>query len=222
MRAVWPSLLIMGVAGCANVDATDAPRGDAAHPAGGVAAWSSSETGELPDELEEIRRLTERFRDVDTALAEGYVRDPSDQCVTAPMEGMPRQLGAMGIHYLRPDLLGLTAPTPRVDGNGTHTDFRQPAILVYVPGPEGTLELAAVENLVWEKAWREAGNRSRPSFLGQEYWLMVDNPQTAEMDEAHGFEPHYELHIWLHEENPSGLFFPFNPAVSCAGHRPAT
>lgn len=52
--------------------------------------------------LEEVRRLTERFRDVNVALAEGYIRDPSDTCETAAMIGRPASLGAMGIHYFRP------------------------------------------------------------------------------------------------------------------------
>lgn len=36
----------------------------------------------------DVRRLTERFRDVNVALAEGYIRDPFDMCETAEM--MPR------------------------------------------------------------------------------------------------------------------------------------
>jgi hypothetical protein len=26
---------------------------------------------------------------------------------------------------------------------------------------------------------------------------------------------HYDQHVWLFETNPSGLFAPFNPALSC-------
>jgi hypothetical protein len=49
-------------------------------------------------------------------------------CDTAEMMGRPASLGAMGIHFFRPDLLGISAPpNPRVDGIGTHTDFRRPA-----------------------------------------------------------------------------------------------
>lgn len=28
--------------------------------------------------------------------------------------------------------------------------------------------------------------------------------------------PHYSLHAWVHKDNPSGLFTPFNPRVSCS------
>jgi hypothetical protein len=50
--------------------------------------------------LEEVRRATDRFRDVKTALAEGYIRDPFDLCDSAAMMGRPESLGAMGIHFL--------------------------------------------------------------------------------------------------------------------------
>ncbi len=169
--------------------------------------------------LAAVRVATERFRDVRVALKEGYVRDPASMCMTAEMEGMPRQLGGMGIHYFRPDLLGITAPpNPRVSGTGTHTDFRTPGVLIYEPQADGSLRLVAVENLVFERAWRAAGNTAPPQFAGQEYYHMIDNPLTA-ADEAHGFEPHYELHAWLYRENPNGTFAQFNPRTSCAHHR---
>jgi hypothetical protein len=168
--------------------------------------------------LEDLRKATERFRDVEVALAEGYIADPGNMCVTAAMEGLPRQLGSMGIHYFRPDLLGITAVEPRVNGVGIHTDFLTPAILVYEPQADGSLELVAIENLIFQNAWHEAGNTAPPEFHGNEYYSVVNNPVT-DVDEAHGFEPHYELHIWLYRDNPNGMFAPFNPAVTCAHHQ---
>ena len=47
---------------------------------------------------------------------------------------------------------------------------------------------------------------------------MIDNPLT-EVDEAHSFEPHYELHFWLYRENPHGMFSPFNPRATCEHSR---
>ena len=76
------------------------------------------------------------------------------------MGGKSVGLGAMGIHDFRPDLLGITAPpSPRVNGNGTHTDFRKPSILIYEPQSDGSLKLVAVENLVFRWAWAQAGHR---------------------------------------------------------------
>jgi hypothetical protein len=169
--------------------------------------------------LEQVRAATERFQDVKVALAEGYIRDPSDTCDSAEMMGKPAELGAMGIHFFRPDMLGISGPpNPRVDGNGTHTDFNKPAILIYEPQAEGSLQLVAVENLVFQKSWHAAGNQKPPSFHGVEWDTMQDNPATK-IDEAHMFEPHYDRHVWLYRENPRGMFAQFNPNVSCKAHK---
>ena len=169
--------------------------------------------------LKEVRAATERFRDVKVALAEGYVRDPTNTCETADMMGLPVADGAMGIHFMRPDLLGISdAPSPRVDGNGTHTDFLKPGVLIYEPQADGSLELVAVENLVFVKSWHAAGNAKPPSYQGVAFDLMTDDPATA-VDEAHMFEPHYDRHVWLYRPNPKGIFIGFNPAVSCAHHK---
>jgi hypothetical protein len=183
-------------------------------------ALALSLTAASPDEpdLAAVRAATVRFRDVKVALAEGYVRDPGNLCDTAEDMGRPRELGAMGIHFFRPDLLGITGPpSPRVDGTGTHTDFLRPAILIYEPQRDGSLELVAVENLVFIKAWEAAGHSAPPSFQGVAYDRMVDDPATP-ADEAHMFEPHYDRHVWLYRDNPRGIFAQFNPNVTCANH----
>lgn len=168
--------------------------------------------------LAEVRAATERFRNVETALAEGYVRDPANMCDDAAMMGRPAGLGAMGIHFFRPDLLGISAPpNPKVNGNGIHIDFRKPAILIYEPQADGGLELVAVENLVFAKAWN-AAHRGRPTYQGIAFDHMIDDPATA-IDEAHNFEEHYDRHVWLYRENPTGIFAQFNPNVSCRFHR---
>jgi hypothetical protein len=173
-----------------------------------------------PD-LAAVRAATARFQDVRQALAEGYVRDPMNVCDTAEMMGKPAKLGSMGIHFFRPDLLGIKAPpNPRVNGNGTHTDFLKPSILIYEPQADGSLQLVAVENLVFRWAWREAGNTAPPSFQGVAYDLMEDDPSTK-VDEAHMFEPHYDRHVWIFRDNPNGVFAQFNPKVSCAAHKPS-
>lgn len=179
-----------------------------------IAAPAVSKPSE-PD-LATVRAATERFRDVNVALAEGYVRDPMNVCDTAPMMGRSATLGAMGVHYFRPDLLGISGPpNPRVNGSGTHTDFNQPAILIYEPQADGSNELVAVENLVFIKAWEAAGNKEPPSYQGQLFNKMEDDPATT-IDEAHMFEPHYDLHVWLYRDNPNGMFAQFNPNVTCA------
>jgi hypothetical protein len=171
--------------------------------------------GQAEPDLSAVRSATERFRDVNVALAEGYIRDPMNVCDTASMMGRPAEFGAMGVHYFRPDLLGITGPpNPRVNGTGTHTDFNQPAILIYEPQADGSQALVAVENLVFIKAWEAAGNKEPPRFHGKTFDRMEDDPSTP-VDEAHMFEPHYDLHVWLYRENPRGTFAQFNPNVNC-------
>ncbi|WP_428674700.1 hypothetical protein [Roseibium sp.] len=168
-------------------------------------------------DLDALRAATEKYKDVNVALAEGFIQDPTGHCVTAGAEGLPAEWGGMGIHYLRPDLLKLAAPSERVDGNGTHTDFTQPAILLYEPQADGSLELVAIENLVFKKAWDAAGHGGPPMINGRSWDHMADNPDT-DADEAHNFMPHYDQHVWLFRKNPSGDLMPFNPAVNCDHH----
>jgi hypothetical protein len=77
-----------------------------------------------------------------------------------------------------------------------------------------------VENLVFEAAWRAAGHDRPPVFRGRNWDHMADNPATP-ADEAHGFTPHFDQHLWLFRDNPAGVDMPFNPSVTCAHYRPA-
>lgn len=169
-------------------------------------------------EIAAIRAATEKYKDVNIALADGYIRDPADHCVTAVDMGLPAEAGAMGVHYIHAGRLGITGDTPRVDGNGLHTDFHEPSVLIYEPQADGSLELVAIENLVFVAAWEAAGHSEPPEIIGRKWDRMADDPAT-EIDEAHGFMPHYDQHVWLYRENSNGLLEQFNPNVSCRHHK---
>lgn len=165
--------------------------------------------------LEQVRAATEKYRDVKVALADGYVADPSGMCMTADMIGRDAAEGGMGVHYFRPDLLGIKGPPqPPIGGDGVHTDFGKPAVLLYEPQADGSVRLVGVENLVFAQAWRAAGHKQPPSFAGEPYDHMVDDPETA-LDEAHAMAEHYDRHVWVHRPNPRGVFAQFNPDVTC-------
>jgi hypothetical protein len=171
--------------------------------------------------LDEVRAATEKYKDVRVAERDGYIRDPMGHCVTSTAIGYPASAGAMGVHYMRKDLLGIAdPPNPRVNGTGTHTDFRTPALLLYEPQKDGSLELVGVENMVFERAWL-ANHKVRPSFQGMPYERMADDPSTP-VDEAHKFMPHFDRHVWLYRANPTGIFSPFNPNVTCTYFRDDT
>jgi len=210
--------LLFAVAGLATSSVLSPASAQASHDhAQAMPAGRPSDLTIPAPELNAIRTATAKYRDIKVALADGYIRDPANMCVTSAMEGAPRQLGAMGVHYFRPDLLAIQGETPRVHGSGTHTDFMTPGVLIYEPQADGSQKLVAIENLVWAGAW-EATHKDPPAFHGYQYYHMQDNPLTA-ADEAHGFEPHYELHFWLYQDNPSGMFSPFNPTVTCEYHK---
>lgn len=168
--------------------------------------------------LDDLRAALEKYQDVNLALADGYIPDPSGHCVSAAAEGLPAELGGMGIHYMHPQRLGITADQPRVDGTGVHTDFMEPGILLYEPQEDGTLVLVGIENLVFEEAWKAAGHTEPPTFNGRTWDHMADDPAT-EADEAHGFTPHYDQHVWLFREPAAGgELEPFNANVTCPDH----
>ncbi len=168
-------------------------------------------------DLDALRAATEKYKDVNVALAEGYIPDPSGHCISAEAEGLPPEWGAMGIHYLNPAKLKITGDKPRVDGMSTHTDFMDPAILLYEPQADGSMELVGVENLVFEAAWMGMGHSGPPMINGRMWDHMADNPDT-DGDEAHGFMPHFDQHVWLYRKNPAGDLMPFNPNVTCEHH----
>jgi hypothetical protein len=167
--------------------------------------------------LDEVRAATAKYQDPEVALAEGYIRDPMDVCETSYYLGSLTDEGTMGVHFFRPDLLGVTIGEGELDKRTRHdvqtayTDFSQPALLVYEPQPDSVLELVAVANMVSARAWEEAGHREPPTFGDVPYDY---HPDTG----GSGFAAYYDLHMWLFRENPSGMFAAYNPAVSCEHH----
>lgn len=166
-------------------------------------------------QIEKVRQAAERFKDVKVALKEGYIPAPPGDCVDAAHEGLPAEWGAMGIHYINPKMLQITQTQPRVDGKSTHTDFMNPAILLYQPEEDGSLTLVGVENLVFMHPWQATGHHAPPMFAGRTWDTMADNTSTPQ-DEAHGFEPHHDQHVYFTKmANPADQLKPFNPNVTC-------
>lgn len=120
-----------------------------------------------------------------------------DAALAAGYEEASPCIANMGFHYVKPD---------RVDG--TVIDD-QPELLLYEPQADGEMRLVGVEYLVMAPDW-DAVNDAPPSVAGQAF-----DDHRAE-NQRHGLPfPHYDLHVWIWEENTMGLFVPFNPAVAC-------
>lgn len=187
-----------------EVDDTD-PVVDTTSASGTPDECEPPDDGEtLAEQLARARAATEKYVDVEEAIADGFV--PAEHCVSHPT------LGAMGYHFVNParlmDPLSIEAPEA----------------LLYIQPHPGHWELVAIEYLqvivvdgmpylgcgVEDNSCPPANPPPNPSlFTG----VAFDGPMA-------GHEPgmpwHFDQHVWLYAENPSGLFAPFNPAISCA------
>lgn len=154
-----------------------------------LAACSDSATEPTPDDIELMRSATEAYHDVQAALDAGFV--PLSECVAGPD-------GGMGFHYGMPSRL-----------QDAVIEASEPEVLLYAPDGNGGLELVGVEFMMHQDAWTGAGNTTPPTIAGQTF--AAPNPNHP--DEM--IRPFYTLHVWVWEENPRGMFAPFNPSVTC-------
>lgn len=138
-------------------------------------------------QLAALRKSLAVYRDVQAAVSAGFI----------PVSGCEESgEGGMGVHYLHP---GRAAQAP----NPT-----QPSILLYAPTGDGTMRLLGAE---WFQADADQDvhtDADRPTLFGQPF----DGPMP-------GHNPmmpvHYDLHVWLYDSNPAGVFAPWNPSVHC-------
>lgn len=142
-------------------------------------------------ELAQVRQATAKYHDVNAALADGFV--PTPHCIAEP------GLGGMGIHYINP---------PRL--MDSEVNILEPEILLYIETEDG-LKLLGVEYFYGIGAPdTQVPNPAPPAPVI--FGRPLDGPM--EQHES-GQPPHYDLHVWLWKANPSGIFAPFNPNVSC-------
>jgi hypothetical protein len=128
--------------------------------------------------LASARSATAKYHNVDRALEDGFIN--TQECVEAP------GLGAMGIHFVRPDRIG-----------NPSLNVREPEVLLYLPDEDGEFRLIGVEYVVPAILAPIA-----PRLYGRDFNF---NP----------FRDQYDLHVWIWRHNPSGMFANFNPKLSC-------
>ncbi len=138
-------------------------------------------------QLAKARRATARYHDVRKAEAAGYIS--TVECVSSPQ-------GTMGVHYVKPSL---------IDGT---LDIEQPEVLVYLPKRNGDLRLVAVEYMVPDADQDLATDADRPVLFGSGF----DGPMPGH---GPGMPVHYDLHAWVWQPNPTGMFEEWNPTISC-------
>jgi len=143
--------------------------------------------------LDRVRTATSSYRLLVVAKAAGYglLKDKDGiACIDNP------GVGAMGIHYANPDLVG--------DGR---INMLTPEAMVYEPRPNGKLRLAAVEYVVFQEAW-DAAHDGPPSLFGEDFMLTP-------ADNRFGLPAFYSLHAWVWKHNPRGVLDMWNPKVRC-------
>ncbi|MFN2190352.1 MAG: hypothetical protein ACK2T3_16440 [Candidatus Promineifilaceae bacterium] len=134
-------------------------------------------------DLAKVRASTARFHRPEAAQAAGWdLRAGLDFCFDNP------GVGGMGYHYIS-----------SVDAT---VNELEPEAMVYAPGPNGNLQLAAVEYIVDKIQWDFDNPGVLPQALGQEFHAL-----NSEL---------YVLHAWIWMNNPSGMFEDWNPNVSCS------
>jgi hypothetical protein len=133
--------------------------------------------------LAEARAATARFHRFDVATESDYTFLFMDMCM---VDESAAAAGGMGYHYVNTALL-----------DGT-VEVASPEALLYEPGPNGQLNLVALEYVIPAAAWTSA---EAPVLMGQELVLN-----------SFGL---WALHVWLWKDNPSGIFASWNPRVSC-------
>lgn len=151
-------------------------------------------SADVEAQLAQVRAATARFHRVEAAKAAGYELGYVNGAAVRIITGCIAHptLGAMGYHYFNKALI-----------DDLVIDPLRPEGLVYAPGPNDTLQLAAVEYVVPGEASNPPGPKDAPLVFGLPMIILV--PKV-------GF---HTLHAWVWGHNPSGMFAHWNPEVVC-------
>jgi hypothetical protein len=114
---------------------------------------------------------------------------------------------------------GYVRESPCIPGEGFHygkmslltdtvLDPSRPELMLYELKPNGKLRLVGVEYFKADADQNLATTEDRPSLFGRPF----DGPMAGHFP---GQPAHYELHVWLWERSPNGMFAIPNPNVDC-------
>jgi len=141
-------------------------------------------------QIARLRRLVAPFHNFDKAKAAGWSVQITPCLVAADLPSQPGA-GAMGFHYGKPAFIN----------DGGRVALLQPELLLFEPQKNGKLRFVGVEYIV--PFADHPASAAPPTLLGQAF------AQVPEFGV-------WGLHIWVGRHNPSGIFTPWNPKVSCA------
>jgi len=165
----------------------------------GVALGGHQAVAQQPSadaQLAQAKAALARYQDPIAAVHDGYFSTVG--CMEFPTGGgeghMAYQAGGMGVHFLNTSLIG-----PALDPT-------RPQVLIYEPNGD-KLELVAAE---WFLPVMP-NVKEAPRVFGQSLQGPMEGHAPIMPEGLH----HWDLHVWLWKNNPSGMFSPTNPNVKC-------
>ena len=140
-------------------------------------------------QIAQLRRLVAPFHDFQQASDAGW-STPITPCLKSGDLPSTPGAGAMGLHYGN---LGYIQ-------DGGVVNLLQPELLLYEPEQNGKLRFVGVEYIV--PFADHPASAAPPTLLGQAFARV---PEFGV----------WGLHIYVGRHNPSGIYAPWNPKVSC-------
>ena len=150
----------------------------------------------LSPELTAARTALDKYKDPIVAVRDGYFSTVGCIEYTIGSTGhgaMDYKPGGMGVHFLNTANIGPTL------------DPMKPQVLLYEAVGD-KLQLTAAEWFVPTAVSKEA-----PTIFGQTLQGPMEGHEPVLPAGLH----HWDLHVWLWKSNPSGVFSPTNPAITC-------
>ena len=199
-------MVLLAAAACSGSEAVE-PINHDTHSAESLRLVSAN-SPEVNSGLAEIRRATAKFHDYQKAIEAGYTAWSPNPLVTGSTCSTSAE-GNMGYHLVNVSLRG-GAANPAA-GNA-EINLLEPEMLLYEKQANGKVRLVGVEYIVFKAAWEAAqgAGAAPPEILGQP---LLASSHT--FPGGTGSIDHYELHVWTWSPNPLGMFYPWNPDISC-------
>jgi hypothetical protein len=154
-----------------------------------VVGTVAARNGSLPPELQAVRAAVAKYHDYANAVADGY-SVAGEPCISSPD-------GVMGVHAANQGLIRAGVLDPL-----------RPNVLLYLPRKDGSLDLIGVEYMRVDADQNLDTDGDRPSLFNHTFQgpMLGHNPTMP---------IHYDLHVWVVDNNPSGTFAQFNPDFHC-------
>jgi hypothetical protein len=189
-----------------------------AHAAENLLAANYQSVLDVPDDAEinqqlaEVRRTTAKYHDINVAIADGF-------SLFAPGDCVEDAEGVRGITYVN---------IPRFISPEVNPD--EPEILNYVPVGDGSIRLITVvytnRSLFRDTRPPETPGYRPGLFPWQQFVIPPYLEEVSGSFSLFGQQAErvfsgrwlYLLPVWVWSPNPSGMFAPLNPSLSCTAN----